>query len=187
MENQISWFIFLFIYLFCLFVSSLQNRIFRLNQDPPLSPHFNNSISPSPLHLHTNTLLTLFFFFCCCCCCCCFLNFPTPLPLEWWDAVLLKRLAWALFILLLSTCVVVSQQRWFWAFLFHKFSDFTPPPQFHTATRAVDTINASIQDISERTQNAMATAEVNVSVLKESVSTIKVLRRDKIRASLRFE
>ena len=42
--------------------------------------------------------------------------------LEWWDAVLQKRLAWGLFVLLLS----VSQQRE--ALFVPKFSNFTPPP-----------------------------------------------------------
>ena len=44
---------------------------------------------------------------------------------EWWDAVLQKRLAWALFVLLLSTLVCCQPTElilvWF-------FSNFTPPP-----------------------------------------------------------
>ena len=50
------------------------------------------------------------------------LNFRT---LEWWDVVLQKRLAWAVFVLLLSTLVCWEL---IWVFLFHKFSNFTPPP-----------------------------------------------------------
>ena len=40
------------------------------------------------------------------------------------DAVLQKRLAWALLVLLLSTLVCYQPIE-----LFHKFSNFTPPPQ----------------------------------------------------------
>ena len=51
-----------------------------------------------------------------------------PPPPEWWDAVLQKRLAWALFVLLLSTLVCCQPTELIWAFLFHKFSNFTPRP-----------------------------------------------------------
>ena len=36
--------------------------------------------------------------------------------------------AWALFVLLLSTLVCCQPQSWFWVFLFHKFSNPPPPP-----------------------------------------------------------
>ena len=48
--------------------------------------------------------------------------------LEWWDVVLQKRLAWALFVLLLSTLVCCQPTELIWGFLFRKFSYFTPPP-----------------------------------------------------------
>ena len=46
--------------------------------------------------------------------------------LEWWDAVLQKRLAWALFVLLLSTLVCCQPTELILGFLFHKFP--YPPP-----------------------------------------------------------
>ena len=56
----------------------------------------------------------------------CFINFPI---LQWWYAALQKRLAWALFVLLLSPSCVVSQQCWLflWDFRFHTFSICFPP------------------------------------------------------------
>ena len=59
-----------------------------------------------------------------------FINFPILRTLEWWDVVLQKRLAWALFVLFLSTLVCCQLTELMWVFfLFHKFSNFTPPPQ----------------------------------------------------------
>ena len=60
-------------------------------------------------------------------------NFPFLLPpppaLEWWDAVLQKRLAWALFVLLLSTLVCCQPTELIWAsfffFLFYIYSNLT--------------------------------------------------------------
>ena len=72
----------------------------------------------------------------------CFINFPiistfTPIffieisfvllpppPLEWWDAVLQKRLAWALFVLLLSTLVCCQPKELIWAFFFFCFLNY---------------------------------------------------------------
>ena len=39
-----------------------------------------------------------------------------------------KRLTWALFVSLLSTLVCFLPTELIWAFLFHKFSNFIPPP-----------------------------------------------------------
>ena len=39
-----------------------------------------------------------------------------------------KRLAWALFVLLFSTLMCCQPTELIWAFLFHKFSNFIPPP-----------------------------------------------------------
>ena len=65
----------------------------------------------------TPPLLTLFYRV--------FRNFPI------WDAVLRKRLAWALFVLLLSTLVCLSVNRGdfglFFFFLFHNFPILLPP------------------------------------------------------------
>ena len=58
----------------------------------------------------------------------CSINCPIFSTLEWWDAVLQKRLAWALFVLLLSTLVCCQPTELIWVFLFHKFHNFTPPP-----------------------------------------------------------
>ena len=44
--------------------------------------------------------------------------------MEWWDAVLQKRLIWALFVLLLLSTPVPTELIWA-LFLFHKFSNFT--------------------------------------------------------------
>ena len=44
------------------------------------------------------------------------------------DALLQKRLAGLCLFWCYQPSCVVSQQSWFWAFLFHKFSNFTPPP-----------------------------------------------------------
>ena len=62
--------------------------------------------------------------------------FPSLLPivlfpsrtLGWGNAVLLKLLAWHLCVLLLSTPVCCQPSELIWAFLFHKFYNFTPPP-----------------------------------------------------------
>ena len=48
---------------------------------------------------------------------------PYKGTLVWWDAVLQKWLAWALFCCYQTLCVV-SQQSWFRFFLFHKFSNY---------------------------------------------------------------
>ena len=42
--------------------------------------------------------------------------------------VLQKRLAWALFVLLLSTLVCCQPTELIWACLFQEFFNFTPPP-----------------------------------------------------------
>ena len=48
---------------------------------------------------------------------------------QWWDAVLQKRLAWALFALLLSTLVCCQPTELILSFfLFHKFFILPPPP-----------------------------------------------------------
>ena len=54
----------------------------------------------------------------------------SPPPPEWWDAVLQKRLARALFVLLLSLvcCQPIEFDLGVCFLLFHKFSHFTPPP-----------------------------------------------------------
>ena len=55
---------------------------------------------------------------------------PPPLRM-WWDAVLQKRLAWALFVLLLSTLVCCQRTELIWAFfLFHTyiFQFYSPSP-----------------------------------------------------------
>ena len=57
----------------------------------------------------------------------CFISYVF-LRLEWWDAVLQKRLAWALFVLLLSTLVCCQSTELIWVILFQKLSNFTPPP-----------------------------------------------------------
>ena len=59
-----------------------------------------------------------------------------------WDAVLHKRLAWALFVLLLSTLVCYQPTELIWALLFHKLSNFTPPP-FHLSQRFVSQVSKS--------------------------------------------
>ena len=48
--------------------------------------------------------------------------------LEWWDAVLQKRLAWALFCCHQLLCVI-SQQSWFGHFCFKHFPILLHPPQ----------------------------------------------------------
>ena len=80
----------------------------------------------------------------------CFINFPiistfTPIffieisfvllpppPLEWWDAVLQKRLAWALFVLLLLTLVCCQPTKLIWCFINFPILP-PPPPPFHPA------------------------------------------------------
>ena len=52
-----------------------------------------------------------------------------------WEAVLHKRLAWALFVLLLAT-LVVSQQNWFLILLFHNISNLPTRPSDHMAVLA---------------------------------------------------
>ena len=44
------------------------------------------------------------------------------------DAVLQKRLVWALFVLLISTLMCCQPTELIWGFLFHTFSIFPPPP-----------------------------------------------------------
>ena len=52
---------------------------------------------------------------------------------EWWNAVLQKRLAWALFVLLLSTLLCCQPTELILGFfLFHIFSSFTFPPPSHS-------------------------------------------------------
>ena len=48
--------------------------------------------------------------------------------LEGWDAVLQKRLAWALFVLCYQPSCVVSQQSWFGLFCFINVPILLPPP-----------------------------------------------------------
>ena len=48
-----------------------------------------------------------------------------PFTVRWSDGMR-KQLAWALFVLLLSTLVCCLPTELIWAFLFHKFSNFTP-------------------------------------------------------------
>ena len=77
------------------------------------------------------------------------LFYPPPLvlrTLEWWDAVLQKRLAWALFVLLLSTLVCCQPTELIWVFLFHKFSNFTPPPQADNHMALIQKIETSKPD-----------------------------------------
>ena len=45
-----------------------------------------------------------------------------------WDAVLQKRLTWALFVLFLSTLMCCQPTDLIWAFLFHKFQFYSPLP-----------------------------------------------------------
>ena len=58
------------------------------------------------------------------------------LVLTRWDAALQKRLAWALFVLLLSTLVCCQPTELIWVFLFHQFSNCYPPnaPRSHLLT-----------------------------------------------------
>ena len=47
--------------------------------------------------------------------------------LEWWDAALQKRQAWALFVLLLSTLVCCQSTELIWAFFVSYIVQFHPP------------------------------------------------------------
>ena len=63
-----------------------------------------------------------------------------------WDAVLQKRLAWALFVLLLSTLVCCQPTELILGFLlFHKFSIYPPPP---THTHRVPSLSRSFSQMS---------------------------------------
>ena len=72
----------------------------------------------------------------------CFINFPILRTLEWWDAVLQKRLASALFVLLLSTFVCCQPTELIWIFFcFIKFSILLPPsPQNANSLSWIQTV-----------------------------------------------
>ena len=58
----------------------------------------------------------------------CIIPPPSPSTLEWSDAGCCRSDWSGLFCFVINPCVV-SHQSWFWSFfLFHKFSNFTPPP-----------------------------------------------------------
>ena len=84
----------------------------------------------------SNSMKWLTWLLICCCQPSCvafllFYQFPIKRTLEWWDAVLQKRLALALFVLLLSTlmcCQPTELILGFFFFLLHKFSILPPPP-----------------------------------------------------------
>ena len=54
--------------------------------------------------------------------------------LEWWNAVLQKWLTGLCLFYCSQPSCVVSQQNWFGLCLFHKLSNFTPPPPSPTNT-----------------------------------------------------
>ena len=70
---------------------------------------------------------------------------------EWWDAVLQKRLAWALFGLLLSA-LVCCQPTWFWVFFyFINFTILLPPPPPKVTTLWVENTPSVLRLPNQRT------------------------------------
>ena len=105
------------------------------------------------VHLHTNIFRIRR---------CFFVLPPTPpYMLEWCDVVLQKRLAWALFVWLLSTLVFCQPADLIWALLFHKFSNFTPPPP------------PPCRSVSERVQAEKAYRETLYKAFQWSIPTQK--------------
>ena len=59
------------------------------------------------------------------------LSSPPPLTLEWWDAVLQKRLDWALFVLFINPLVLSATRVDLGFFVSQSVQFYSPPPLFY--------------------------------------------------------